>query len=80
MEHPFVNIDGLREQSMEELQDAITELTKKLSFAHSMGNQPMIHQIQMALESHQTVYREKMDKAFEKQQIKSQISVEKNGN
>lgn len=77
MEHPFVNINDLREKSMEELQDTITGLTKKLSFAHSMSNQPMIHQIQMALESHQTVFKEKMDKALEKQQIKHHINVEK---
>lgn len=80
MEHPFINSKNLEDNTLEELQEAITDLHKKLTFAHGMGNQPMIQQLQMAIESHKTVYTKKMDKLFEKQKVNSQINVEKNGN
>jgi len=80
MEHPFISSHGLEDKTLDELQEAITELNKKLTFAHSMGNQPMIQQLQMAIESHRNVYTKKMDKLFEKQKVNSQINVEKNGN
>ena len=58
MEHPLIpNIDEL---SMEQLQEKIAELTKKVSIAHRLGNAQLRHQVQMALDTYQNKYREKL--------------------
>lgn len=80
MEHPFIDTTSLEEKSMEELQESITELNKKLTFSYRIGNQALIHQLLMALESHQVVYRKKMDKVFEKQKLNTKIDIQKDGN
>ncbi len=77
MEHPFIN--NLSSKTMEELSNDLTDLTKKLSFAHRMQNGPMIHQIQMVMESYKAEYNRKMDEMFKKQNIKTNVSVEKEG-
>ena len=57
MEHPLINnIDDL---SQEQLQERITELTRKVGIAHRMGNAQLRHQVQMALETYQNKYRER---------------------
>lgn len=75
MEHPFIN--NLQDLSLEELQEKIGDLTKKLNFAYRMQNSAMIHQINMALESYKAEYSKKMDSLIKKQNINSQIKVEK---
>lgn len=75
MEHPFIN--NLQDLSLEELQEKIGDLTKKLNFAYRMQNSVMIHQINMALESYKAEYSKKMDSLIKKQNINSQIKVEK---
>jgi len=77
MQHPFIN--DLSGKSMEELSDIISDLTKKLTFAYRMQNGQMIHQLQMVLESYRTEYSKQMDEMFKKQNIKSNISVQKEG-
>jgi hypothetical protein len=77
MQHPFIN--DLSGKSMEELSDIISDLTKKLTFAYRMQNGQMIHQLQMVLESYRTEYSKQMDDMFKKQNIKSNISVQKEG-
>ena len=77
MEHPF--IASLSDKTLEELQTAISDLTKKLNFAYGMQNGPMIHQISMVLESYKTEHGKKMDAIMKKQNIQSTISVEKEG-
>lgn len=74
MEHPFIN--DLSEQSMEELQDKITDLNKKLNFAYRTGNGALIHQIQMVIESYKNQHRKKMDELFEKQKLNNQINIQ----
>jgi hypothetical protein len=75
MEHPFINnIDHL---TLEELQTKLSELHKKLTFAYRTGNGPLIHQLNMAIESYKTTYNKKMDELIGKQNISSQIKVEK---
>lgn len=75
MEHPFIH--GLEEKSLEELQNAISDLSKKLSFAYRTTNGPMISQINMALESYRKAYAKKMDELIDKQKINMQIKVDK---
>lgn len=75
MEHPFINnIDNL---SLEELQTKISDLHKKLTFAYRTGNGPLIHQLNMALESYRNTYNKKMDDLIGKQNMGAQIKVEK---
>jgi hypothetical protein len=76
MEHPFLSSRDLSEKTIEELQDSISELMNKLTFAYRTGNGPLIHQLQMVLESHRTQYFKKMDDVFAKQKINNQINIQ----
>ena len=75
MEHPFIN--DLSGKTLEELQTAISGLTSKLNFAYRSGNGPLIHQINMALESYRNAYAKKMDELVQKQNIQAQIKIQK---
>jgi hypothetical protein len=75
MEHPFIH--NLEEKSLEELQTAISNLSNKLNFAYRTTNGPLIHQINMALESYRTAYAKKMDELISKQKVNMQIKVDK---
>jgi hypothetical protein len=77
MQHPFIN--NLSDKSLEDLQTNITDLMKKLNFAYSMQNGPMIHQISMVLESYKAEHNKKMDEIMKKQNIQTTVSVEKEG-
>jgi hypothetical protein len=74
MQHPFIN--NLSEKSLEQLQKTISDLTQKLNFAYRTGNGPLIHQIQMAIESYRTEYGKKMDELMKKQNINSKVKIE----
>ena len=58
---------------------ALTDLTKKLNFAYRTQNGPMIHQLQMVVESYKAEYNKKMDELMKKQNIKTAVKVEKEG-
>jgi hypothetical protein len=75
MEHPFIN--NLENKNLEELQNTISNLTSKLTFAHRTGNGPLIHQLNMAIESYKSAYSKKMNDLISKQKIETQIKVEK---
>jgi type II secretory pathway predicted ATPase ExeA len=75
MQHPFIT--DLSDKSLEDLQTSITDLMKKLNFAYGMQNGPMIHQISMVLESYKAEHSKKMDEIMKKQNIQTNISVEK---
>ena len=57
MEHPLINDIGELDES--QLMEKITELNKKLTIAMRMGNQSLINQVQMALQSYQSKLKEK---------------------
>lgn len=76
MEHPFLSSNDLKEKSIEEIQDAMSNLMNKLTFAYRTQNGPLIHQLQMVLESHRTQYFKKMDEVFDKQKLNNQINVQ----
>ncbi len=64
MEHPLINnIDDL---SMEQLQERINELSRKVGIAHRMGNAQLRYQVQMALETYQNKYRERQQALWKK--------------
>ena len=74
MQHPFIN--NLSEKSLEQLQKTISDLMQKLNFAYRTGNGPLIHQIQMAIESYRTEYGKKMDELMKKQNINNKVKIE----
>lgn len=58
MEHPLIGeLDSL---SSEQLQEKISDLTKKMGIAYRTGNAQLCHQLQMALETYQNKYNEKL--------------------
>lgn len=76
MEHPFINKNELKDLSVEQLQDKVSSLTTKLTFAYRTGNGPLINQLQMVLETYRNQISKKMDELFEKQNIKNKINIE----
>jgi UDP-N-acetyl-D-mannosaminuronate dehydrogenase len=64
MEHPLLgDISNLK---IEELQNKISEINKRLSFAYRSGNQALVNQLNMVLESYNIEYARKMDKLMPK--------------
>lgn len=59
MEHPL--IPNLSDQTLEQLQDKITELTKKLGIAMRSGNAHLCGQLRMAIESYRSAYQAKLN-------------------
>lgn len=74
MEHPFIN--DLSDKTLEELQETISGLNTKLTFAYRTGNSALIHQLQMVLESYKKQLSKKMDELFAKQKISTQINIQ----
>jgi hypothetical protein len=77
MEHPFLDRKKLSEKTLEEIQTDLTGLMNKLNFAYKMGNRPLINQLTMVIESYRREAGEKLDKVMEKQNLKSQVSIQK---
>jgi hypothetical protein len=73
--HPFIN--DLSDKKLEDLQTTISDLTGKLNFAYRTGNGPLIHQIQMVIDSYKAEYQKKMDEMIKKQNISSKIDIKK---
>lgn len=59
MEHPLIG--DLNELSLDELQEKISDLNKKLTIAYRSGNGHLCNQIRMALESYNNKMREKQN-------------------
>lgn len=76
MEHPFLNRAELEAKTMEEIQETISGLMNKLTFAYRMGNGPLIHQLQMVLEGYKAQQKKKMDEIFEKQKLNTKINIQ----
>lgn len=74
MEHPFMpDISG---KSLEELQDTLSSLNKKLTFAYRTQNRPLINQLHMVMEGYRKQVSKKMDEVFAKQNIGNHINVQ----
>ena len=64
MEHPLKSdADSL---TMEQLQTKVTDLTKKLGWAHRSGNAFLTQQVRMALETYQNKLRQRQQEEWEK--------------
>lgn len=77
MQHPFIN--DLSDKSLEELQNTLSELNNKLTFASRTGNRPLINQLLMVIESYRSAYDKKMDELIKKQNIQTTINIQKDG-
>ena len=75
MEHPFIK--DLDQKSLDELQNSLSELSKKLTFAYRTQNGALINQLNMAMESYKNAYQKKMDELIKKQNITTTINVTK---
>jgi hypothetical protein len=75
MEHPF--IPSLADKTVEELQETISSLTSKLTFAHRTGNRALINQLTMAMESYKKEYSKKMDDMVKKKDLDNKINIQK---
>lgn len=58
MEHPLIN--DLGELTVEQLQDRITELNKKLMWSMRMNNAAMASQLRLAIASFQSAYQQRL--------------------
>ena len=74
MEHPFIS--DLSDKTLEELQETLSDLTTKLTFAYRTQNQPLVHQLQMVIESYKNELNRKLDTLFKQQNIDTTINVE----
>lgn len=60
MEHPFLNTDEIAEMDLDDIQEKIAELMQKLNVAYNVGNNNLIHQIHMALDSYNVGLNKKL--------------------
>ena len=77
MEHPFLNRSALSEKSLEQIQTDLTGLMNKLSYAYRTGNQALVDQLHMVIESYRNEASKKLDEVMKKQNIQSQVSIQK---
>jgi hypothetical protein len=75
MEHPFIL--NLSDKTVEELQNTISSLTNKLTFAYRTGNQPLVNQLNMAIASYKKEYSKKMDDLVKKKDLGDKINIQK---
>ena len=64
MEHPLIN--NINDLTLDQLQTKISELNKKLNFAARSGNASLVGQLQMALETFNNCYKEKLQQEYNK--------------
>ncbi len=75
MEHPFIT--NLSDKTLEQLQDTISNLNQKLTFAYRSQNGPLIQQLNMVLESYRNEYQKKINDMIKKQNIEGQVRITK---
>jgi hypothetical protein len=73
MQHPFIN--DLSDKSLDDLTKTLTDLQGKLTWARRSMNQPLIHQMQMVIESYNIEYQKRMDEMYKKQNIEGSINI-----
>ena len=73
MQHPFIN--DLSDKSLDDLTKTLTDLQGKLTWARRSMNQPLIHQMQMVIESYNAEYQKRMDAMYKNQNIEGSINI-----
>ena len=65
MEHPALNVIQIKEElSLEQIQEKIADLNKRLHFAYQMQNQSLINQLDMVLEVYVRAQSEILNEMF----------------
>lgn len=75
MQHPFIG--DLSDLSLEDIQGKIQTLSKNLTFAFRSGNQNMVNQISMVLESYKAEASKRLDDMYKKQKVQGSINIQK---
>ena len=75
MKHPFIN--DLDDLSVEDLQNKLTDLHNKITFAYRTGNSALIHQLNMAIERYREADNKKIDSVFDKNKTQTKIQITK---
>lgn len=75
MQHPFIG--DLSDLSLEDIQGKIQTLSKNLTFAFRSGNQNMVNQIQMVMESYKAEASKRLDEMYKKQKVQGSINIQK---
>jgi hypothetical protein len=73
MQHPFIT--DLSDKTIDELQNTINDLSKKLNFVYKTQNGPMINQLLMVLESYKLEYNKRIDEVYKKQNLQTKINI-----
>jgi hypothetical protein len=73
MEHPFIS--DLSNLSMDDLQEKISELNKRLAFVARMNNSSMYGQMLMVLDSYNTEYNKRMNEMYKKYNLNNTIQI-----
>jgi hypothetical protein len=62
--HPFIS--GLENLTLDELQTKMSEITKKMNYVSRTGNNYLIYQLQLALNTYNDAYQTKIQEQFSK--------------
>ena len=73
MEHPFIS--DLSKLSMDDLQEKISELNKRLAFVARMNNTSMYGQLLMVIDSYNNEYNKRMNEMYKKYNLNNTIQI-----
>ena len=74
MEHPALNVQDIKEKSLEDLQKEIGKLYEKLNFANRTGNQALSNQLNMVLEVYLRANTEKLTEMYTDYEEEAEIN------
>lgn len=75
MQHPFIG--DLSDLTLEQVQEKVQTLSKNLTFAYRTGNQNMVNQINMILESYKAEAAKRLDSLYKRQNVQTNVNIEK---
>ena len=65
MEHPALDVTQIkRDMTLEEIQEKVTDIQKRLNYAYRTGNQPLINQLTMVFNVYIRAQKEVLDEMF----------------
>jgi hypothetical protein len=73
MEHPFIS--DLSTLSIDDLQEKISELNKRLAFVARMNNTSMYGQLLMVVDSYNAEYNKRMNEMYKKYNLANSIQI-----
>jgi hypothetical protein len=73
MEHPFIS--DLSKLSIDDLQEKIAELNKRLAFVARMNNTSMYSQLLMVVDSYNAEYNKRMNEMYKKYNLANSIQI-----